>query len=121
MSTVSGIKDRDTVSVSVKSLRSGEVFEGPFTWRRRTLADLGEISGRLSQMAGGLPIVDQNIGAILRSLAELQVVVESAPDWWDRVLDEEDTSVIMAVNTKYLEWINEPFRLRREELGGRKS
>jgi len=118
---ISGIKDSETVNVKVKSRLSGEEYEGMFHWRRRQLDDIGRISMAMSGMTGGQIVVDQGLGVLLRTIAELDVVIVEAPDWWEEVKDIPDQGLIMAVNTQYLEWLNAPFRKHREALEAREA
>lgn len=112
------VKARDTVKVRVESKLSRKVYEGSFRWRRRTLADIGEIAATQSAMTGGANIVIDSMASLIGAIAELTVVIEKAPDWWQEVKDISDTGVIYTVYRRYLEWMAAPFREQEEEDEG---
>jgi len=87
---------------------------GEFTFRRRTIADMGTISAKLSQMTGGTPIVDEGIGNVLRAWSELFVAMEHYPEWWihdEKIMD--DTGMLFTVFSKYCDW-RDGFRGRKQ-------
>lgn len=79
------------------------IYEGDFTVRQPTFADMGAISAAISRMAQGQPIVDMTTGAVLNAIAGLSILVEDAPDWWDEVQESQNTPVLLAVNTILME------------------
>lgn len=114
MMKISKIPKRGTQDVKVISVMSGRTYEGTFHWRRRTLEDVGMSQRGLSELTGGATLVDDQMAPVLRAIADLTVVVEKAPDWWEEIRELADTGVILAVYVKYAEWLREPFRAERK-------
>lgn len=112
------IKRHETVSVKVTSRLSGREYEGAFTWRRRTLEDIGKIAAIQSEMTGGATIVEKTSAGLINAIAELTVVVSAYPDWWAEVKELADVGVIFAVYTRYLEWLAAPFRIEGQKDSG---
>jgi hypothetical protein len=112
--SMDGIDQTGVITVQVESRLTGNVYEGDFKWRRRTLADLGKIAASVSELTQGSRIVDDGHSAILNAIAELGIVTQKSPDWWSDVLVNVDTGVVMAVYAKYVEWFRAPFREQRE-------
>lgn len=109
-----GVRPQETVPIKVRTL-DGEQ-SGPFTFVRRRMGDLGLISAELSRLAGGVPIVTDEMKAILSMMAELRIVTVQAPDWFN--LDEmEDTSVLPQVWDQYVRW-RDRFRERETAAAG---
>lgn len=112
------IKRSGTSHVDITSRLTGRHYEGDFTWRRRTLGDMGEIAAVQSRMTGGEKIVEENMALIITAIAELTVVIEDSPEWWAEVKDIPDTGVIQVVYREYINWLTAPFRKLRDGGGG---
>jgi hypothetical protein len=122
MINMGNIPKKGDCVVKVTSPLTGEEYEGTFTWRWRTLEDLGTIAAVQSRLTEGEPIVAKTMEALIGAIAELSVVVESYPDWWEDIKDMADSGVILAVYGHYLRWRTEPFRSKKEkDKGGEAS
>jgi len=105
------ITDDGKVTFFVDLQHNGREYQGGFTVRKPNFGDVGAISAGISRLAQGQPIADNQTGAILNAIANLSVLVESFPSWWDDVMEQEDIPMVMAVYAHYLRERNEsPFR-----------
>jgi len=70
-----------TFTVDVTGLRSGQQFQGSFTYARPTLGISIEIGKTKAFITGGLP-VDEDTAAVTDMLATLRHCIVKYPEWW---------------------------------------
>ena len=88
-------------------------YAGVFSWYRRTIGDIPLIAAEVSRLMGGQPMNGGTMGNVVQMMAELNVVTDKGPAWWnpDTLCDEK---VLVGVYGKYAEWRDNFFR---EEAG----
>lgn len=70
-----------TFTMQVVGKRSGQTFEGSFTYSRPTLGISIQIGRTKAFITGGLP-VDEDTDAVADLLATLRHTLVKYPDWW---------------------------------------
>ena len=90
-------------------------FEGEFKVKRRGPEEFQTIATSLAEIMGGKQFTSDNHAALMNALIELRCVIIDSPSWWQSIIDNLDSSVILAVYAQYVTWINDPFRQERQE------
>lgn len=70
-----------TFTIQVTGIRSGQTFEGSFTYARPTLGTNIQIGKTKAFITGGLP-VDPDTDAVVEMLSTLRHTLVNYPDWW---------------------------------------
>lgn len=70
-----------TFTIKVTGNKSGQTFEGSFTYSRPTLGVNIQIGKTKAFITGGLPL-DADTDAVVEMLATLRHTIVKFPDWW---------------------------------------
>jgi len=108
------IPKKGILEIDYESPMTLEHYKGEFAVRRKSLEDEGKVSQMLHILTNGTEIVDTPTRVRLTAIANLSIVVEEYPDWWEEVQEFADTATIIHVFSKYTEWQLRPFRERRK-------
>lgn len=108
-----------TFHIKVESPMFEQVFEGDFRVHRPTLDEISAISSAVSEANNGQSFTVPEFAGLVLATYELKVIIDESPEWWENIVKNQDSFVIMRVYSEYLEWKKRPFRhqerLRRLE------
>lgn len=91
-----------TFTIQVIGMKSGQTFEGSFTYARPTLGVNIQIGKTKAFITGGLP-VDPDTDAVVEMLATLRHTIVKYPEWWKESefgSKMQDLNVLFEIMTK---------------------
>lgn len=95
---------------------SGENFKGTFVVHRPTVGERIKIGNLEARELEGLLNVDADTAYLARIVSTFEVVVDSAPVWFDKPKELRDLEVIQEVYAKYIQFLGE-FQRKPEPKG----